>query len=144
MRPARKKPYQDQTLILCIPLELDDDLDRNKMERLSWLCLLDEVLRVLPHNPLWESFLFGASSHIHDHHMDGKLQAYDLFDMSHLELAHHFFFLHYVDVLKIHMRAHLIFFFKTYLSLDILHLILVATLKPTYGSSIAYGQLLQI
>ena len=75
MRPVRKKPYQDQTLILRIPLELDDDyLDRNKMERLSWLCLLDEVLRVLPHKPLWESFLFGASSHIHEHHMDGKLK----------------------------------------------------------------------
>jgi hypothetical protein len=45
MRPVRKKPYQEQTLYLRIPLELDDDdLDRNKMERLSCLCLLDEVL----------------------------------------------------------------------------------------------------
>jgi hypothetical protein len=68
--------------------------------------------------------------------MDDKFQAYDLFDMSHLELAHHFFFLHYVDVLKIHMRDHLIFFFKTYF---LLNLVLIATLKPTYGSSIAYG-----
>ena len=144
MRPARKKPYQDQTLILRIPLELDDDLDRNKMERLSWLCLLDEVLRVLPHNPLWESFFFDACSHIHDHHMDGKLQAYDIFELAHLELAPHFFFLHYVDVLKLHMRAHLIFFFNTYLLLKLRQFLLIATLKPTYGSSIAYGQLLQI
>jgi hypothetical protein len=31
MRPVRNKPYQEQTLTLCIPLELDDDdLDRNK------------------------------------------------------------------------------------------------------------------
>jgi hypothetical protein len=36
MRPVRNKPYEDQTLILRIPLDLDDDdLDRNKMERLS-------------------------------------------------------------------------------------------------------------
>ena len=35
-RPVRKKPYQEQTLTLRIPLELDDDdLDLNKMERLS-------------------------------------------------------------------------------------------------------------
>ena len=36
-------------LTLRIPLELDDDdLGRNKMERLYWLCLLDEVLRIAP------------------------------------------------------------------------------------------------
>jgi hypothetical protein len=36
MRPVRKKPYQEQTLTLHIPLKLDDDgLDRNKMKRLS-------------------------------------------------------------------------------------------------------------
>ena len=72
--------------------------------------------------------------------MDGKLQAYDLFELAHLELA-----LHSDDVLKLTLRAHFIFIFKTYLTLDILHqLLLIATLKPTYGSSIAYGQLLQI
>jgi hypothetical protein len=43
------------------------------------------------------------------------------------------------------LRAHFIFIFKTYLTLDILHqILLIATLKPTYGSRIAYGQLLQI
>ena len=71
--------------------------------------------------------------------MDGKLQAYDLFELAHLELA-----LHFVDVLKLTLRAHFIFIFKTYLTLDLLHLLLIAILKPTYGSSIAYGQLLQI
>ena len=77
--------------------------------------------------------------------MDGKLQAYDLFELAHLELALHFFILHHVDVLKLNLRAHFIFIFKTYLTLDILHhFVLIATLKPTYGSSIAYGQLLQI
>jgi hypothetical protein len=40
---------------------------------------------------LWENFFFGASSHIYDHHMDGKFQAYDLFEMAHFELALHFF-----------------------------------------------------
>ena len=27
---------------------------------------------LLPHNPPWESFFFGAPSHINDHHMDDK------------------------------------------------------------------------
>jgi hypothetical protein len=40
------------------------------------------------------------SSHVYHHHMNGKLQAYDLFDMTHLELAFHFFSLLYDDVLK--------------------------------------------
>ena len=80
-----------------------------------------------------------AYVHIHDLHMDGKLKACDLFKMVHLEVALHFFFLHYVDVLKTLMRAHFIFFFKTYLSLDLLHFLRVATLTPTNGSSIAYG-----
>ena len=36
MRPVRKKPYQEQTLTLPVPIELDgDDLDRTKMECLS-------------------------------------------------------------------------------------------------------------
>jgi hypothetical protein len=56
-----------------------------------------------------------------------------------LKLAHHFFFLHYVHVLKIHLTDHYIFVFKTYLSLYDLHSIILTTLKPTYGSSIAYG-----
>jgi hypothetical protein len=61
------------------------------MERLSLLCLRDEVFRIAPHNPLWERLFFGAYSHIHVQYMDGKLQAYDLFEITHLKLAHHFF-----------------------------------------------------
>ena len=53
--------------------------------------------------------------------MDGKLQAYDLFELAHLELALYFFILHHVDVLKLTLRAHFIFIFKTYLTLNILH-----------------------
>jgi hypothetical protein len=41
------------------------------------------------------------------------------------------------------MISHSVFFFKTYLSLDLLHLLLLAILKPTYGTSIAYGQNLE-
>jgi hypothetical protein len=43
--------------------------------------------RLLPHTPLWESSFFGASSYIHEHHMNGKFEAYDLFELAHLELA---------------------------------------------------------
>jgi hypothetical protein len=45
--------------------------------------------------------------------MGGKLQAYDLLEIAYLEFAHHFSFLPYVDVFKIHMRAHSMFFFET-------------------------------
>jgi hypothetical protein len=48
------------------------------------------------------------------------------------------FILHIVHVLKMHMRTRFFFFFKTYVSLDHLNLLLLATLKPTYGTCIAY------
>ena len=51
---------------------------------------LTKSCRLLPHKPPWESFFFGTSSHIHDHHMETKTQAKDLFEMAHLELALHF------------------------------------------------------
>jgi hypothetical protein len=36
MRPGRKKPYQDHTFALGIPLELEDDgIDSLKMEHLT-------------------------------------------------------------------------------------------------------------
>jgi hypothetical protein len=41
VRPVRKKPYQDHTFDLRIPLELDDDgLDFLKLKHLSWSFLL--------------------------------------------------------------------------------------------------------
>jgi hypothetical protein len=70
---------------------------------------------LLSHTPLWKILFFSISSHIHDHHMDRKIKEGDLYEIAHLELAHHFFFLHLVDALKIHMRACPIFFFGTYL-----------------------------
>jgi hypothetical protein len=57
MRPIRKKTYQDNTFALCIPLEIDDDgLVSLKLDHLSWLRLLGEVLRIAPHTQLWERF----------------------------------------------------------------------------------------
>jgi hypothetical protein len=36
MRPIRKKPYQDHTFALCIPLDLDEDgIDFLKLKHLS-------------------------------------------------------------------------------------------------------------
>jgi hypothetical protein len=47
MRPVRKKPYQDHIFAFRIPLELDGDgLDLLKLDHLSWLHLLGEVLRI--------------------------------------------------------------------------------------------------
>jgi hypothetical protein len=55
MRLVRKKTYQDHTFALRIPLELDDDsLVSLKLDHLSWLRLLGEVLRIAPHTPPWE------------------------------------------------------------------------------------------
>jgi hypothetical protein len=57
MRPVRKKTYQDHTFALRIPLELDDDgLVSLKLDHLSWLRFLGEVLWIAPHTPLWERF----------------------------------------------------------------------------------------
>jgi hypothetical protein len=49
MRPVRKKPYQEHTFALRIPLELDEnDLDLLKLYHLSWLSLLGEVSWTAP------------------------------------------------------------------------------------------------
>jgi hypothetical protein len=85
MRPVRKKLYQEYTFAYNsvsqqTPLELDDDgLVSFKLEHLSWSCLIGEVLWIAPHTPQWERLSLSMSSHIHDHNIDGKLQAYDIF-----------------------------------------------------------------
>jgi hypothetical protein len=80
MRPVRKKPYQDHTFALHFSLELDgDDLDLLKLDYLSWLRLLGEVLRIaLPYFTMGET-LVEIYSHVHYHKMDTKLQANDIF-----------------------------------------------------------------
>ena len=141
---------------------------------LDWarLLLLHEDLRSAPPYSYGRDSLLGTSSHIHDYHMDGKLQAPELFDMAQLETcastwssSNHFFYLHNDDVLKVHMRAHSIFFFKTCLpwaqipldqtSDHSLNKTLVnpwsSSLSPSFcletnkwSSSLTYGQILQV
>ena len=49
MRPVKGKTYQDHTFALSIPLELDDDdIVLLKLEHLSCLCQLGEVLQIAP------------------------------------------------------------------------------------------------
>jgi hypothetical protein len=61
-------------------LELDgDDLDLLKLDYLSWLRLLDEVLRIAPPYFTMGETLVELSSHIHYHQMDTELQANDIF-----------------------------------------------------------------
>jgi hypothetical protein len=87
MRPVRKKPYQDHTFALHIPLELDgDDLDLLKLDYLSWLRLLGEVLRIAPPYFTMGETLVEISSHVHYHQMDTELQANDIFYMPILNL----------------------------------------------------------
>jgi hypothetical protein len=80
MRPVRKRPYQDHTFALRIPLELDgDDLDLLKLDYLSWLRLLGEVLRIAPPYFTMGETLVEISSHVHYQQMDTELQANDIF-----------------------------------------------------------------
>ena len=53
--------------------------------------LLVEDLQTAPPYSYARASSLGMFSFIHDHPKDGKLQAYDLFDMAHLDLALHFF-----------------------------------------------------
>ena len=117
MRPVKGKTYQDHTFSLRIHLSYMKTI----LSSSSWntfldcarLLLLGEVLRLaLPYSYGRDSHLT-ISSHIHDHHKDGNLQAYDPFEMAHLELILHFFFLYFVGVLKVPMRYHFILLFKT-------------------------------
>ena len=108
MRPVRKKPYQEHTFSLSI---FHLSLMLTVFSTSRWNTFLDcasllKSCKLLPHTHYGRASLLGISSQIHDHHNDGKPQEYDLFEMAHLELAHHFFFLHYVGVLKAHRRYH--------------------------------------
>jgi hypothetical protein len=80
MRPVRKKPYQDHTFALRIPLEIDDDdLVSLKLDRLSWLRLLGKVLQIAPPYSTMGETLVEISSRVHYHKIDTELQAYDIF-----------------------------------------------------------------
>jgi hypothetical protein len=98
---------------------------------------------LLPHTPLWESLLFVASSHIHGHPKESKLQEHDLLEMVHPKLALHLSFIHYVDALKIHMRSHSIdtsLKISKLLGLGALQVDLQVTIAgPTYREEILFG-----
>jgi hypothetical protein len=98
--------------------------------------------------------------------MNGRLQAYDISEMAHLKLALDFFFPYYVDFLRVHMRAHSIFSCSSSHTCDrlnslmtnlqiapqitpwsrcnLLRFLFLSTLKLAYGSSIVYGQNVQV
>jgi hypothetical protein len=60
------------------PLDLDDDnLDLLKLDHLSWLRLLGEVLWIAPPYSNIGKSVLEISSHIHYHQMDNKIQTYD-------------------------------------------------------------------
>jgi hypothetical protein len=67
MRPVRKKPYQDHTFALHIPLELDDDgLDSSQFEApflimLASTCLMKTSPNTPPH-PIMGEPCFALSS----------------------------------------------------------------------------------
>jgi hypothetical protein len=87
MKPVRKKHYQDHTFALRNPLELyGDGLLSLKLDRLSWLRLLVEVLWIAPPYSTMGETIVEISSHVHYHQMDTKLQACDIFYMSILNL----------------------------------------------------------
>ena len=49
---------------------------------------LVKIYMMLPHTPIWENFFFGISSLGLYLHMDGNLQAYDIFLLIILNLHH--------------------------------------------------------
>jgi hypothetical protein len=168
MRPIRKKPYQYHTFALSIPLEVDnDDLDLLKLDHLSWLSLLGEVLRIAPPYSTMEETLY---KHIFTYPWSQyRWQASSICSLlvAHLELA--------LDL--INPRANSSSFIMTvswrytweltqsyswrhtWYRLNSLmtnlwitpwitpwstHNLLLTTLTPTNGSSIVYGQVLHI
>jgi hypothetical protein len=65
---------------LCISLELDDDDPFSlRLDHLSLLRLLGEVLRIAPPYSTMGEILVEISSCVHYHQMDTELQAYDIF-----------------------------------------------------------------
>jgi hypothetical protein len=121
MRPVKKKPYQEYTFAFCIPLELDgDDLDLLKLDYLSWLRLLGEVLRIAP-----PYFTMGETL---EKYLDMSIttkwtlsfkqmissRSLSLSCTSTWSTLYFIFFFHNDDVLRMHMRVHSILFLKTH------------------------------
>ena len=87
MRPVKEKTYQDHTFALRIPLELDDD----DLDLFKWTTFLDCALHGedshnAPPYTKMGVLLLATSSLDHYLQMGLKLQAYDIFYMSILNL----------------------------------------------------------
>jgi hypothetical protein len=106
---------------LRIPLELDgDDLDLLKLDYLSWLRLLGEVLRIAP-----SYFTMGETldKYLHMSITTKWTPSFKQMISSRIlswtcastwSTLHFIFFFHNDDVLRMHMRAHSILFLKTH------------------------------
>jgi hypothetical protein len=108
---------------LRIPLELDgDDLDLLKLDNLSWLRLLGEVLRIAPpyftmgetlekylHMSITTKWTPSFKQMISSRSLSWTCAS----TWSTLHVIF-FFFFHNDDVLRMHMRAHSILFLKTH------------------------------
>ena len=117
MRPVKGKTYQDHTFALSI---FHLSLMMTILITSRWNIILDcsslaKTCKLLPHTPMREPLIW-ASLHISiitlrmvsfKHMISSKCSSWTCTS-----------FLHYVDVLKIHIRAHSIFVFKTYLLCD--------------------------
>jgi hypothetical protein len=168
MRPVRKKPYQEHTFALRILLELDDDdVVSLKLEHLSWSCLLGEVLRIAPpystmgetlfkhvFTYTWSQYRWQASSiwSLLDSTLNLRFDlinswinsSFSIMTVSwrytweliqSYSLRHTWYRLNY---LKSNLPI------TPWISPWSSHNLPLTTLKPTYGSSIVYGQVLQI
>jgi hypothetical protein len=106
---------------LRIPLELDgDDVDLLKLDNLSWLRLLGEVLRIAPpyftmgetlekylHMPITTKWTPSFKQMISSRSLSWTCTLP-------WSTLHVIFFFHNDDVLRMHMRAHSILFLKTH------------------------------
>jgi hypothetical protein len=106
---------------LRIPLELDgDDLDLLKLDYLSWLRLLGEVLRIAPPyitmGETLEKYLHISITTKWTPSFKQMISSRSLSwtSASTWSTLHFVIFFHDDDVLRMHMRAHSILFLKTH------------------------------
>jgi hypothetical protein len=151
-------------------LELALQLDQHCTSSSSWLCLLSEVLRITPPYFTMGEALVEISSHVHYHQMDRASSKWYLLD-AYLELALRLdqhctssssfimmmsweciweltvsyssrHTLYRLNSLMTNLRISP--WITPWSSYILLYFQLLTILKPTYGSSIVYGQVLQI
>jgi hypothetical protein len=172
MRPVRKKPYQEHTFALRIPLELDDDpLVFLKLVHLSWSCLLGEVLQISPPYTTmgktlfkhiftypWSQYIWQASSiwslldsilNLHFGLINSRItSSFSTMMMSWIytwEITQSYSSRHtWYRLNSLMTNIWITPWITPWSSHNLLYFYLHSTLKPTYGSSIIYEQVLQI